>query len=105
MERMIERMCPDGCDQIGAIGRELLVWQRLGACDEFARHTASSAPLAVTVLQRQDRSGVPVGQEAGGDTTVVGNVAVEVAGPLPRADGRKMPRLQRRDVPGIHGEV
>ena len=54
------------------------------------------------MLDRSDLLAIPVGEERAVDSTVVADVAIEIRGALPHADGCEMRRPQRGDLPLVH---
>ena len=90
---------------VGARFRQFLLGQRARAGDELARDHASGAAFADAVLHARDLARIPARQEVGENAAMTAQLAVIVGRAFPDAQRGEMRRIERRDLPLVHGVV
>src|SRR3954447_7182277 len=81
--------------EVGAVGSELVVRQRLRPGDQLAGDHAARSAFADAVLHRGYLARIPLHAELAEYPAVVGELAVPVVGTFPRTDGRQVGWLER----------
>jgi len=87
---------------VGAIARELLVGQVLGACDELIGEATASAALTDAVLHAGALAGKPALEKLAEDPTVARQIPVIIGGAFPHANRGKVRRREGGNPPLIH---
>ena len=91
--------------RVGAIFGELFLGQRHRAGDRLAGHDAFGAAVADAVLHARDLARMPAVEEIAQDAAVAIKLAVKIGRAFPDAQRGQMRRLQRADLPLVHGVI